>query len=595
MKTKIFYPFVLPILALLAYFPTLSGEFILDDRPLVQNNAYIKSLHTPVSYLSQEDGAGTGYYRPLVNFTYWLDYAIWGMDGKRFRASNLFYHLVACLLFFLIMQRITGDSHVSFWIAALFAVHPVNTEAVSWVSSRNNILVTVFGLASFHFFLKADEKSSAGYGSLSLIFFAGALLSKEFGLLLLPIFLLWSFLSPRRKTVYSLVRNHLPYVILICAYLLIRFWVTSVPEAPDGGEPVWRRVLVAPYLVLLNAGMIFLPLNLHSFMLRYSSTASPWQPISGLVLLVLVFFLLVTEKKRPIFRFGVSSFLVSLFPILNIVSLPSPTLISMRWLYFPMVFLLMGVSPYILLPAARRRQATALLLCILTGYLGLYTHILNRNLWHDEKTFFRTEVVHFGNLYYSSDLAEMLHQEGDYRGAEEHFAVALREGYATDRDIINYGALLIDLNKCDAALALLENAQKLVMSYEERSELHNNLAIAKFRLKRPGEAIVHFRKAVIYSPRRTAFWSNLAGAYGSMGDFTNSAAAFKRGLEIEPDSSLLRKGLALTFMNMQNYPGAVSVLEEIPYRQRDSEANALLAESRRKLAAGRKSHTLQQE
>jgi hypothetical protein len=119
-STRVFYPLVLGVLVVLAYFPTLTGDFILDDRPLIQNNSYVKAPQTPISYLSQEDGTGTGYYRPLINFTYWLDYKIWGMNGAGFRTSNLFYHLLACILFFFVLRNLTGDWYGSFWIAALF-------------------------------------------------------------------------------------------------------------------------------------------------------------------------------------------------------------------------------------------------------------------------------------------------------------------------------------------------------------------------------------------------------------------------------------------------------------------------------------------
>lgn len=585
---------LLGVLIILAYFPTLTGDFILDDRPLIKNNPYIREPQSIISYLSQEDGAdvrkdsGTirvGYYRPLVNFTYWLDYMVWGMQGARFRWSNIFYHLVACILLFHLVKRLTGDALASFWIAALFAVHPVNTEAVSWVSSRNNIFAAIFGLVSFLLYIKAGEKTRAGYGSLSLLFFSGALVSKEFGLALLPIFILWTLLVSRKDMKVSVfVRNHLPFVIIICAYLLIRYSVTEIHVSSPGSEPFLRRLFFAPYLILVNTGLLFFPFNLHSFMVRYPPSTLSWQGLSGILFMFLLGFFFWREKKRLIFRFGLLSFLCSLFLVLHIVALPSPSLVSMRWLYFPMLFLLMAVSPYVA-GLLKVRPSLAIVFLCLVVYFGVLSQVLNTSLWHDEKTFFTQEVLRFRNQYYSSGLAELLYEEGDYRGAEENFAVAVREGHAMARDLINYGALLIDQGRPEEALRVMERAHGNRMSPEEIGDFHNNVGLGSFRLSRPAEAIRHFKKAVVYSPRRSVFWANLAGAYGMGGDYRSSIDAFRKGLEMEPDSSLLRKGLALTFMNMQDYPSALSTLEKIPEVKRDGETSALLEQSRAGLAS----------
>ena len=102
------------ILITASYLPTFSGQFILDDHPLVNNNPYIKKLQPFFSYFSQEDGVSahneigdyhSGYYRPLVNLTYFLDYTLWGMRAPGFRTTNLILHLLTCVLLFGILSR----------------------------------------------------------------------------------------------------------------------------------------------------------------------------------------------------------------------------------------------------------------------------------------------------------------------------------------------------------------------------------------------------------------------------------------------------------------------------------------------------------
>lgn len=151
--------------------PTFRGEFILDDNPLIKNNPYIKKTQSIVSYLTQEDGISdkrdmegnyhTGYYRPLINVSYWIDYRIWGMNAPGFRTTNLILHLLSCFVLYHLVLLFVNDQRAAFLATLLFSLHPANTESVSLVVARNNILVTLFSLLSFYFYLKARE--SGGY------------------------------------------------------------------------------------------------------------------------------------------------------------------------------------------------------------------------------------------------------------------------------------------------------------------------------------------------------------------------------------------------------------------------------------------------
>ncbi|MBN1104986.1 MAG: glycosyltransferase family 39 protein, partial [Deltaproteobacteria bacterium] len=185
------------LLIVLAYFPTFFGEFILDDRPFVKENPYIREFHGPLSYLQQQDGVVTPragkthswYYRPLTNVTYSLDFKIWGLDPSGFRATNLALHLLTCMVLYLCLKRFVKGGIAALVGALLFGLHPANTESVSWVASRNNILVTLFCLGSLYFHLRWREGGATRNGLLSLACFSLALLSKEFAAMFLPI--LW--------------------------------------------------------------------------------------------------------------------------------------------------------------------------------------------------------------------------------------------------------------------------------------------------------------------------------------------------------------------------------------------------------------------
>jgi protein O-mannosyl-transferase len=416
------WPYVLvATLAFLSYLPSLSGEFILDDQPLVKDNLFLRAPQGMGSYFSQEDGVThvyrgekihTGYYRPLINMTYRLDYLLWGMNARGFRATNLALHILASLALFSLLLRFSGDRAASFLGALLFALHPVNSEAVSWISSRNNILVTLFSLLAVRFHVSAWEEKRRGAFALSTLFLGAALCSKEFGILVLPLLFLYHRLPGRGagNTALEAV-SYLPLVLVLLLYFWLRSGAVGVFLSPAAGSAgVLERICYAPYLLLLNAVLFLFPHGLHSFIVGYPDGLFTWQALAGFVFLFLCLLLLWKCRRRGMPAFGVAGFILTLVPVLNIIPTSSVSLVSMRWLYLPAAFLVFALTDAVSLLLRKNRLVTTALCLAAAAYLGGYTWTLNAHFWHDETGFFRQEVLRFGNLHYAGGLAEKLQE-----------------------------------------------------------------------------------------------------------------------------------------------------------------------------------------
>lgn len=579
------------------YLPTFTGEFILDDRPLIKNNPYIREAHSLISYLSQEDGlpeggggSHTGYYRPLINLSYWMDYKLWGMDARGFRTTNLILHVFTALLFFRLIVLLGGDEKTALFVTLLFAIHPSNTESVSWVASRNNILVTLFGIASIQLFARGKEKPSRIAMVLSLAAFSLALLSKEFGVLLLFVFFLYQrLIAGEKKGFFHEAMDYAPFIMVLVCYFVLRGGVTGAFLSPSMTGDMWVRVCFAPYLILVNTAMIFLPVGLHSLILGYPDSLLGWEVFAGLGSLALLGWMIWKKRESRVVSFGLLSFLIALFPVLNILQTSAASLVSMRWLYFPMPFLLLALSRFLQRMIRSKGPPAIIVSAVVLLYCGIYTHILNRGLWHDEKAFFRQEVLIHENDFYAAGLAEILLEEKHYQEAERYFRIAMKEGRATAKEYINYGALLIDTGRLGDALRALDQAKRHRLSFKEMGELHNNMGMVHFNLNRHDDGLRSFRKAVLYSPGEALFWSNLGGAYGSRGDFPKALAAFQEGLNFAPDSIPLRENLARTYLRMGDCEKAEAVLEKIPIQEmrRNSHVMQLMREARDKFSSER--------
>jgi tetratricopeptide (TPR) repeat protein len=583
---------IISLVVTLVYFPAFTGKFILDDNSLIKNNPYIRELRPITSYLAQEDGitdrrdAGsyhTGYYRPLINVTYWLDYKLWGMTASGFRTTNLILHLLSCLLLFKVLTSLVDDRHACLFATVLFALHPVNTESVSWIVSRNNILVTLFSLFALYFYIRSVRNDSPKAMALSLLCFGCALFSKEFGLMVLPILFLYQR-SPanERPSISKELANYVLFIGMTFVYLVLRQTATSSLLPPSEMGNIWSRVYFFPYLMLVNLRLILVPYGLHSFAIDYPDSYFGWEAIAGFLACILFGLFIWRERREKLVGFSLLSFLVSIVPILNIIPTSAVTLISMRWLYFPMAFFSIAITRFIQRFMQLNRFLALACVGLVLLYFGVYSYLLNKNLWHDEDTFFTREVKEFNNYLYAGALAESLLDKKRYDEAEEYFCLAIKHYPSEVKNHINYSALLIETDRAEKALSFLNKARSLTMTHNERGQWLNNMGMAYFKLGNDAEALKSFRKAILFCPNEPEFWANLGAVYGYLGDYENSVLVLKKALQIAPDSISLRKNLAVTYLRAGNPAVAVSILETIPLSQRtEMDVIQLVNEGRR--------------
>lgn len=518
MHSRLAHYIIIAILVVIAYVPVFSGDFIFDDQLLIRDNTYITQLRSLSSYLSQEDGIvddrdkglfHTGYYRPLINLTYFLDYKLWGMKAYGFRATNLILHLLVCFLLYELLSALIARRMEVFWAVLLFAVHPVQTEAVSVIVSRNNILATFFILASFYTYMIWWKKGTPVALAISLLTFAGAVFSKEFGLMALPIFFLYQRLLTEKNNIWREIESYGPYLIIIMVYFILRKTVVDTPLIiPDD---ILLRIAYIPYLVAYNLKLIFLPYKLHSFSVLYPASILAPAVISSffLVLFLALFFYL--RRKDSLTVFSVAAFLVTLLPVLNIINKASVSLIAMRWLYLPMSFLTIGIVQLLAKSGLdRQKSAKQIILAVVTVYFAAGSYTLNAHLWHDQETFLKQEVLHFANELYMGDYAEMMLNKKQYREAEYFFRRSLNRPPLLARNFINFGALLIETGRSPEALDVLKKAQPLTMGHKDRTDWNNNMGAALTLAGNYELAHKHFDAALALDPQNVILKRNLA-------------------------------------------------------------------------------------
>jgi hypothetical protein len=397
------------------YANSLGNGFVWDDRVIVVGPADAESPSL-MDLLGRGDGVkdeDIQYYRPLNRMTYVIDRSLYGDDPIGYHVENVAVHLITVLLLFFLARRLFGEFAPALAASLLFAVHPIHTEAVDFISARNGMLAAMFALAAFLAHLAGvspqpqgateaplePDPSTAPGNRLGLRFASAlllllGLLCKETALMVLPFIALWG--SPKgslRSRIGMRVSRLWPYALVLCIYAVLRTRaldgvVGTELDLPDLGS----RLLGNLYTVPEYFAALLLPVQQRLF------HEVPSGALANPLVLALVWAAILTavvwlwRGRRPVTRLGILWFAVNLAPIANIVPIPSAVMAE-RYLYLPSVgfFLVAADQLYALAARVGTPRWVWVACALLCVAMGARTAVRNRD-WRDDLSLFEAEV-----------------------------------------------------------------------------------------------------------------------------------------------------------------------------------------------------------
>ena len=504
-------------LALVAYSGVSSGPFVYDDRLTVVGNPSIRDLSNLRAIVLHD------IFRPVVNLSYAMDFARSGLHPRAYHQTNVTLHLVNVVLLFIVALVLTRDRQqhetaqrmsdravpwLAFATASLFAVHPMMTEGVSYVSGRSELLCTSFFLVGFLALRKFLLVGGGWFAVLGGLAFVLGLGSKESAAMLPYVLLAAELLvfpgasEDRRR---RLLRWHLPFAGIIAVAALIRVGVYLTVEQSAGAVSIWHNAFTEVAVVWRYLGLLVLPVG-QSIMHPVETVTSLVNPATLLAFLGLaavaaaVFFL---HRRFPLVCFALLWFFLLLAPSHVI---PLQEAMAEHRVYAASCGFFLGVAALALvalgkLESRRRLRPGWAMVAVLAAALVLLTAATSRRnaVWGDP-------VLLWGDA---------ARKAPDTWGASYAWADALRnagrceEAVAPYRQAIsllpdqlsahlNLGICLAELERFDEAYAVFERARLLA---PENPKVHNNLGTLAARLGRLDEARDHLQAGIRADPR----------------------------------------------------------------------------------------------
>ncbi len=445
------------------------------------------------------------YYRPLNRASYLIDYHLWGMNPLGFHAVNLVLAIGCVLAMYALARRVFDCRAPAFVAAALLAVHPISVEAVAFVTARNNLFALLFALLPLTAFIDASRRDSLRLAWLSGFAFFLGLLSKEPALMVLPLMaalLVLPSLRPRRPDRRSLLLLA-PHVAAASVWLALRAIAMSHAAAtPElAATPLLQRLALNYSVIPRYLLLILFPRDLSNFHAAPPPglLSNGWLPLAWLTIAAGLIWL-VRHRSVPI-TVGLLWFAANLFPIAQIVPLPTSTPFAERYIFFSCV----GLFP-IAAELFRRGQASSHRLLTLgvtaAALLALGARTFARTLdWHDDLALTRSAVA------------------VEPRSARAHF---------------NLGVVLKDRDDLPGAVREWETALTLEPS---DAESHAQLGTAAAVRGDFDAAEHHYRAAVASDPMLSLAWFNLGRLLDKTGRFPEAIDCYSTYLESAlPDS-----------------------------------------------------------
>ncbi|MGH7350304.1 MAG: hypothetical protein ACREI6_09805, partial [Candidatus Rokuibacteriota bacterium] len=262
-------PLIAVLVAAAAYAATLGYDLVWDDTLLIQQSwrlhhwKELPSLLT--SHFWSEVGEASHYYRPLVTLTFFLDMQVWGLRPFGFHLTNVLAHAAVTLAVLAVARRATGGELAAAICALVFALHPLHTESVSFVSGRTDVIATLFFLLALLAYDRGRDRERRVLAAWSLGAYLLALLAKEVAITLSAVLVLWDCLVRRdfrdRRAIWRAAARYAPYGAVTGLYLGLRVFALGglVDSSGAAWGPLLARALTALKIVAAYAWITIVP------------------------------------------------------------------------------------------------------------------------------------------------------------------------------------------------------------------------------------------------------------------------------------------------------------------------------------------------
>lgn len=541
-RPRMWWPWVAALAALFivlgVYGPALNGAFVLDDRNLTFMSPDV-ARRTFTDWINSN--------RPMLGFSYWVDYQQNGADPHAYHVTNVFMHVLVSALVALICARfltwvkVEGRRRdvLAVFSGALFMLHPLQTESVAYVASRSEVLSVFFCFAAYALFLYKDDGSMTWPRALAIVLlFGAAVVTKEHTVMLPALVLLTDYFWKRG----GLRKNAILYgLIALAGAGGAAFVLRTLRHADTAGFGV--KDLSPGLYFFTQCRVIWMYVRL--FVLPLGQNVDPDIPLSrtlldhgaiaGLVaLLAAVTAAWIYRKRWPLAAFGVFVFLLLLAPTSSFV--PIKDVLAERRVYLPFLGLLLICLEF--LRRLRTEQiiwggAAVAVVCAMLTYQRSKVWASPLALWQDAAAKSPRKMrPHF-------QLAYAYYEQRQCQPAAQQYEVASQLEPSSFDLLVDWGLALNCAGRYEEAIYKLRQAQV----FRNNAHVHAELGMVYAKSGRIQEALQELAQAEKINPLFEMTYVYRGNIAELAGDRAAAAREYRRAVTINPSNSAAQDAL----------------------------------------------------
>jgi len=567
-QSKNFWPaLILFGLGFFLYANTFKHDYVLDDSGAITLNGFVQQGFKGIPDLLKVEfwhfnNLSLGYYRPLSLITFAIEHEYFGNDPHASHVINAIIYGLTGLFLFSLLKKTFKNFHwtFAFFSAALFIAHPVHTEVVANLKSRDELLSFLNLVLMLLFALAYVDTQKRKHLFATLLFFYLALLSKETaatGLALFPLF----FYFFRSGNVKQAINKTIPFLVVAVLFFIQKY---AMIGTLSGNPPT--DIINYPYAIthtkLLSTFLIFyycVKMIVVPYPLMYDYSYNQIPPgsfsdmytIAGLVLMIaLVLLTWIYLKKNKVISFSLIFFFITVMPALLFV-FSRGGIFAERFLYAPSLAFCLLLSYFVMrlfkvdlpvtAPSVPKKgmplnMKPLLMLGAVTILFALMTRTRNP-AWANNYALFSTDINNAKNSaqnhrHYGFQLIDQSCAAKDAQSKQNYF----NEG----------------INELKTALAIHPGFGEAYfkIGYAYQSCLPNN-----------DSAIYYYKKAIKSSPGYAISYSNLGIIYQMMGKPDIASYYYNQAIQVNPsypDAYALRDTLKkYTHLDVKVLPDSV--------------------------------------
>ncbi|MCX6291438.1 MAG: tetratricopeptide repeat protein [Bacteroidetes bacterium] len=591
------------LFAFVLYVQTVSFDYTLDDGPVTHTNELVKKGVNGIGEILQTDywfgfkeQMRVPNYRPASLVSLAIEWQLFPDNPHVNHLMNVLLYALTCWLLFLVLCTLfeNRDLIFAFVSSLLYVAHPLHTEVVASIKSRDEILCFLFVLAALFFVLKYTAENSIVHLITSLVCFFIALLSKEPAIAFVVIVPLMLFVFTATSVKKNLMVT-MGFFSVALIYLAIRHQVLASLNSERYYSVINNSMLATADVMSQKATAFFILLKYivllivpHTLSYDYSFSqiknigfSDPSAFLAAMVYLALTIYAFMHVRKKSVMSFSILFFLITLFPASNLMVTIGSTMAE-RFLYMPSLGYCMVVT-FLLLKyfktenAAKKFQtikqflsvhSSVMMIALVITVMYSFKTIARSRDWKNNVSLFGHDVTvadESARAHYnwgSALVKELYDHEKNTEKKNVYLDKAILEFNKTISIFSNYSDAYFYLGLIytikEDYLKAISNYQTAIRLFPSpKSKAFTNLGLAYRKTKQFELAVAVLDSAIKADPKDAEPYQSKGYALAGLGKNAEAIIEFQKSIELNASDAASHKSLGILYSNMADYSKAI--------------------------------------